>query len=341
MGRLHEWKDINGKKVSTTSTAPQVAGTSGQITSGSFKKRLNKLINYYGQHHPAKVDFITVNLLTNDTLDFTEYHNDRSAVSYKIYIGPATEAWRLQVSKNNKYTDDLSGIGWANLLRELRSYITVPVVSTPEYKSLLTEWLDSNGKKVSLSTSTSSQPTPTTSSNTFYKDKFKKLLDYHMANASYALSKNIDRLSEDDSKASFSYVEEFKNSKGKVCEILVGVRYYKDTEAWSVKVWIDGHQVVDKEGITFNSLIADLKDRLVLPSATSSEYKDLCESYSLADDFKLYENLWEDEGKRFRVIMVVDDEEYPYGTYDSRNRANEIAMKVREERGVDTFVEEV
>ena len=61
----------------------------------------------------------------------------------------------------------------------------------------------------------------------------------------------------------------------------------------------------------------------------------------LYEEFKEYENLWEDEGKRFRVIMVVDDEEYPYGTYDSRDRANEIALKVRDERDVDTYVEEV
>ena len=61
----------------------------------------------------------------------------------------------------------------------------------------------------------------------------------------------------------------------------------------------------------------------------------------LYEEFKEYENLWEDEGKRFRVIMVVDDEEYTYGTYDSRDRANEIALKVRDERDVDTYVEEV
>ena len=61
----------------------------------------------------------------------------------------------------------------------------------------------------------------------------------------------------------------------------------------------------------------------------------------LYEEFKEYENLWEDEGKRFRVIMVVDDEEYTYGTYESRNRANEIAMKVRDERDIDTYVVEV
>lgn len=61
----------------------------------------------------------------------------------------------------------------------------------------------------------------------------------------------------------------------------------------------------------------------------------------LYEEFKEYENLWDDEvtEQRYKVIMVVDDEEYVYGTYDSRNRANEIAMKVRDERDVETYVE--
>ena len=42
----------------------------------------------------------------------------------------------------------------------------------------------------------------------------------------------------------------------------------------------------------------------------------------------------------FNVMMVVDGEVYKYGTYSNRNRANEIAMQVREEREVETYVEE-
>lgn len=45
--------------------------------------------------------------------------------------------------------------------------------------------------------------------------------------------------------------------------------------------------------------------------------------------------------KMFKVIMIVDNCEYTYGTYADNDRANEIALQVREEREVDTFVEEV
>ena len=43
----------------------------------------------------------------------------------------------------------------------------------------------------------------------------------------------------------------------------------------------------------------------------------------------------------FRVIMSIDDNEYTYGIYDDRNRANEIAMQVSRERNICVFVEEM
>ena len=45
----------------------------------------------------------------------------------------------------------------------------------------------------------------------------------------------------------------------------------------------------------------------------------------------------------FKVTMSFDygDTWYPYGTYDDENRANEIAMRIRDERGCWVYVEEV
>ena len=43
----------------------------------------------------------------------------------------------------------------------------------------------------------------------------------------------------------------------------------------------------------------------------------------------------------FRVMMIVDNEVYEYGRWEDRNKANEIAMIVRDERRVETFVEEI
>ena len=42
----------------------------------------------------------------------------------------------------------------------------------------------------------------------------------------------------------------------------------------------------------------------------------------------------------FKVMMIIDGGHYFYGRWDDRNKANEIAMIVREERGCETYVEE-
>ena len=43
----------------------------------------------------------------------------------------------------------------------------------------------------------------------------------------------------------------------------------------------------------------------------------------------------------FEVMMVFEFGEYSYGKYENRDRANEIAMIVRAERGCETYVQEV
>ena len=45
--------------------------------------------------------------------------------------------------------------------------------------------------------------------------------------------------------------------------------------------------------------------------------------------------------KQYRILMYVDGAWWPYGTYSDANRANEIAMQIRDEREVDVWVKEV
>lgn len=40
----------------------------------------------------------------------------------------------------------------------------------------------------------------------------------------------------------------------------------------------------------------------------------------------------------YKIWMIIDEEYYYYGADKDRNKANEIAMQVREERGVQTCV---
>lgn len=42
----------------------------------------------------------------------------------------------------------------------------------------------------------------------------------------------------------------------------------------------------------------------------------------------------------YKVVMIFGIEEYAYGTYGDRNKANEVAMAVREERGCEVKIVE-
>lgn len=49
---------------------------------------------------------------------------------------------------------------------------------------------------------------------------------------------------------------------------------------------------------------------------------------------------------RAKIIMVFDEGEFEYGTYpfetnEQKNRVNELAMKIREERGCSTYIKVV
>ena len=42
----------------------------------------------------------------------------------------------------------------------------------------------------------------------------------------------------------------------------------------------------------------------------------------------------------WKIVMEIDGEEYTYGKYSDRAKANEIAMQVRNERGISVSVRE-
>ena len=40
-------------------------------------------------------------------------------------------------------------------------------------------------------------------------------------------------------------------------------------------------------------------------------------------------------------MMLIDGETYEYGRWNDKDTANEVAMEVREERGLETYIEEI
>ena len=83
--------------------------------------------------------------------------------------------------------------------------------------------------------------------------------------------------------------------QGEVHETWLGAGYSKQDHSWIVVLTIDKAQVANENGVGFNRLIADLSNRLVSPAKGTPEYEDLLESVesSIAEDFRLYESLWD------------------------------------------------
>ena len=183
--RLKEFIDKNGKqiKIPKSSNAPKNTGNNLPPI-GSFKERFKELIEYTSKHKNPNTKNITTETLADDKLEFTEHYYDGSSVSYEIYIGPLTEAWRFKVYTDGDFShpiDDMSGMEWVELLKQLRYYIVLPVVGTPEYKELLAEnlkeFVDKNGNKINLNNPSSNIPSKAAVKNNLDQtERYKKLL---------------------------------------------------------------------------------------------------------------------------------------------------------------------
>ncbi len=257
--RLNEWQYMNkpAANSNTTSAASNSSGTSSSAGNKSFKKRFDKLIQYYGQHLPAEVDYIMVNLLTKDTLDFTEYFNDGARAQFNITINPATEAWTLKYYVNGSLVDSISDTSWPELLKTLYvGYIDeLPHAGTPEYNNLLTEWVVMNNK----------------TSSTSYKKRFEKLIDYHIKHASKELKRVIRKEIKDDS---FHLTEHYKNVNHEFDrDVIVSVD--TKTNTFFLNSFINGKEVENNNRIGWENFLKLLDLFLFLPDEGTSDYDDL------------------------------------------------------------------
>ena len=207
----------------------------------------------------------------------------------------------------------------------------------------LLEWTDKNGSKIKLNiskTTSSTASSNTSSAPSKIKDKYKMILDYHMNHLSSSVKgSKIEHI--DD--ITFLYTETYTDTPNVFNVLCATDQVGLGAGKFVIATYINGN--VDERIIcnNYDEFIKELSKILNLPPQGSTEYNKLFEELnsSVIDEFKDYENLWEDIEKRFKVIMIVDGEEYAYGTYNSRHRANEIAMQVRDEREIETYVKEV
>jgi hypothetical protein len=59
-------------------------------------------------------------------------------------------------------------------------------------------------------------------------------------------------------------------------------------------IFMDSKQIKEKHGKGWDKFVWEISFYLNLPEVTTDpEYQDLLESSSIAEDFRLYENLWD------------------------------------------------
>lgn len=242
---LREWQYIN-KPASNSSGSNK-----------SFKKRFDKIINYYGQHLPAEVDYVTVNLLTPSYLNFTENYNNGDKVQYDIFIDDFdTEEWGIKIKVNGQYTEKYFDKGWSKLLNTLGAYIELPQVGDPEYTNLLTEWVEMKNNN---------------SSSSSFKKRFEKLIKYHIDHA----SSELESITQKDIRDSYFHLGEHYNTGSQEFDRNIVVSYDKDSGTFFLRIFVDGKEVYSKLCNSYEEFVEVAEGYMFLPDSGTEEYNSL------------------------------------------------------------------
>ncbi len=278
--KLNEWHYINNTTPST------------KAPSKYFVNRFEKLMDYYAQHLPASVkalDAVSIEsdpILQEDTLWFRELHYSGDKIDYRIKMDTETSHWTIRFCTNeNPYRTLFTGDGWPEFLKAMRQLITVPVTGTPEYKNLLTEWVAMKGNQNTASTSTTAHASSKTN-----KEKFTDLVGYMQKHKD---SSTIFTSVNGPNDTGFEYEEQRVLANGREYNLSVEVSLGKHN-LFTIHVDKDGKRIDNIMANGWEELLKYLKIYFNVPYYGSTEHKSICESAtsSIAEDFRLYENLW-------------------------------------------------
>ena len=165
----------------------------------------------------------------------------------------------------------------------------------------LLEWKDEHGNKLSTGSSSSAAPTSAkapTLKTPNYKDKFESLLKYHTDNpSSTVIDYEIKQITDDR----FHIQEKIIGGQGTYSYLRDVVVMIIETGEWVIAIYIDGkpYRVYnsDEGGKGIKNMFKQLEalHLFKFPPLPSKEYKAIMtEAVSFAEDFRLYENLWDD-----------------------------------------------
>ena len=136
------------------------------------------------------------------------------------------------------------------------------------------EWLDANGNKITLNNSSTSNANSQKSASG-YKEKFTKLLDYHMKHLPpIAVDPEIKILQDDE------FIYEERHVTGAVendYDLVVAVTINKHSDDWDIAVYKNGTMVKVDFGNGWEELLKSLRGNLSIPAETTPDYQKLLE----------------------------------------------------------------
>lgn len=262
---MGNWKYMNGSQAQASTTSVNT----------SYKERFKKLLDFHIRHKAVSVESHQIQTLDDNSFFYTEHHNDGYDLGVVVHLLPTfDEAWRVRIFEDHKLTNDIKGDGYSELLKELKNFLHIPTVGTPEYNNLLTEWVEMKNNNSSGS----------------YKKRFEKLIKYHIDHA----SSELESITKKDIRDNYFRLSEHYNTGLSEFDRDIVVSYDKDSDTFFLRIFVDNKEVYSKLCNSYKEFVEAAEGYMFLPDSGTKEYDDLlAESYfSIADDFKTYENLW-------------------------------------------------
>jgi len=270
---LTEWVAMNNKTPST----------------GGYKKRFEKLIKYHIDHASSELESITYKDIKEYSFHLSEHYNtgndefDRTII---VSVNKYTDEFYLSIFVDGKVVYQNDYEGYEKVLEILTdTYMFLPNEGTSDYDDLLTEslneWQLMNPPKASQSASATSSKTN--------KEKFAELVAYMQKHKDSSV---IFTSVNGPNDTGFEYEEQRAFTNGDEYNLSLEVEC-KFGDLFFIHLDMDGQRIATKSAVGWEDLLLKIKTHFHVPKTGSPEHKSLTESFSIADDFKLYENLWD------------------------------------------------
>lgn len=258
---LREWQYIN---------KPTGSAASNSSSSG-YKKRFENLIKYHIDHASSELESITRKDIKDYSFHLSEHYNDGHDEFDRDLVVSYDEddkTFDIRIFVDGRLVEAALQSSYEDFIKVIEPYMFLPDAGTREYDDLLTE---------SLHEWQLMNP-PTTSKNPYTKGqayRYNRLLDQITSDgiAKYKLNKLTNT------------ILDITVDTSKKKDLNIKIIYEPATDDYT---FIAGNGTPGK-GWDYEK---DILDLLVVGGVISNT--DLCESTDfIADDFRLYENLWD------------------------------------------------